>query len=99
MTFTEEEKAICLKAAQVVRKGWCQGHFAFDGDKPLDYPHCFATCFCARGALYVVAGSGIGRCIARKIQDLLGKPLEQWNDAPERTQDEVVALLEGVAHA
>lgn len=65
-----------------------------------------AACFCAMGAVYRSAGvstwhkTGALELVdkARKhLATMLGVAMASWNDAPERTQPEVVAALRKAA--
>jgi hypothetical protein len=58
-----------------------------------------ATCWCALGAIWRTADrAGVNRYAADKpLFNLLGKSIGEFNDAPERTQAEVVAKLREAA--
>ncbi len=92
-----------MKAWQLIEKGWTQGASARDsygigvysGDPD-------AICWCAIGALAAVYGDSQDeydqafRRVVGVLTDRLGcvyPVIMQWNDAPGRTQAEVVALL------
>lgn len=80
---------VLLAAAEELRThGWCQSDFA-DG----------AGRHCTPGAINVVA-QGVNTYAA---SELLRNHLEidwidDWNDTPGRTADEVIAALEAAAH-
>jgi hypothetical protein len=70
----------------------------------LDGPN--ACSHCLVGAIEVVAGDDYRRELSmlRQLRVALGGPefmlgLMQWNDAPDRTQAEVVALVRAAAEA
>jgi hypothetical protein len=73
-------------AATIRERGWCQGTY-FSGDR------C-----CIYGALGVVTRSPLveSECAREIVQDL-GTGLVKFNDAPGRTQAEVLAALEATA--
>jgi hypothetical protein len=80
---------------------WIQGWFARDaiGTDLAEFSY-EATCWCARGVIYSIAGVAgddavnvlVGVIGGERIYDV-----ELWNDAPERTQPEVVAALRRAA--
>lgn len=79
-------------------KGWTQGAFARDRDgRPVSTGAENAACFCAAGAI-IRASTSISQEI-RAIEEVF-KPcrrLTVWNDAPGRTQAEVVDKLREAA--
>jgi hypothetical protein len=85
---------VALRAAAMVRAGWCQGVSRTTVDDQV--------CYCVVGALTYASAEVYP--INSRITDIIdnacnevGGSLIQWNDSPERTQAEVVALLERVA--
>lgn len=89
---------------------WTQGHTARDRDGrvvPCDARNAF--CYCAIGALWRAGGlarltearTALAQALgyhADKYNRWRGKaPVPCWNDAPERTQAEVVAALRAAA--
>jgi hypothetical protein len=100
----EQVRAVLLGAAKLIEEnGWCQGtlnEFADDHE-----------CFCLVGAIsrsvgrlangsvlileYAVAA--VCRHIGLELGDTFSRSASAWNDAPERTQAEVVAALRGAA--
>lgn len=85
---------ILNKAADLIEPqgAWVQGKWSTDGGK----------CLCAEGAIAIAAelsfftaveGSPAGRALA----EFIGDPIPVWNDAPDRTQAEVVAALRAAA--
>lgn len=62
----------------------------------------YATCWCVLGALERSAdfrsGNGVlaSELAQRALYDALPKTVAGWNDAPDRTQPEVLALLDRV---
>jgi hypothetical protein len=93
-----------MKAFELLEKyGWCQGRMAKDEldltCRPVDTT---AISFCAVGAILrkhsvktfnLAAYSDIGK--AKEKLEFLGHEgcLITWNDCPERTKEEVIALL------
>lgn len=96
-----------LKAARErVAKGWCQGWFAKDaaGEETLEELGD-ACAWCVRGAIYASAKHGEPESVSAEmaLHDTLKDsgaalsvvgPLEEWNDAPGRTQAEVLDLFD-----
>jgi hypothetical protein len=90
------------RAAELCAKGWCQGEPPFDArdaDGGPAHPLLEAVAWGATGAL-IRAGqelnyyglSPVGQAISR-LHTVLGEPVEAWNNASGRTQDEVVRFL------
>jgi len=91
---------VLRKAAdEIRRRGWHQGAM---GSSLVDRESCS---LCAAGALNVVLGGDpwsyalIGSDASRAMLDVTGaSPLiEDWNDDPERTVDEVLDAFERAA--
>lgn len=88
---------------------WTQGYFAADelGGKWQDEETTMygAVCWCALGAVADVTGQDPwatwdatpAGAAMDAIKQVIGGPVVQWNDAPERTQAEVVAALREAA--
>lgn len=83
-----------------VRHGWCKGVFARDAsDNQVPSTDALRACkWCAEGAVYVFCFRTKNNSVEIKLLDQLqsdvGAHVPKWNDAPERTQAEVVAALE-----
>ncbi len=75
--------------------GWTQGAFARTAAGRVIGPSCApASCFCPVGAI-IAAGGGVPEreffaAVCCGVEDL--HALYAWNDAPDRTQAEVVAV-------
>ena len=88
----EPWRRVLLDAAQIVRKGWCQNAIERGGK------------YCAIGALYVASGnpaiSGVLKGPAMRafgeLWDSVGR-IDEWNNAPGRTAEEVAAAMEECA--
>lgn len=80
---------VLFKAAQIIeRDGWCQN----------DYKN--GNCLCPLGAIRVACGhqankenSEVTQPTCEFLRDFLDKPVWCWNDAPERTAEEVIDAL------
>lgn len=75
-----------LEAAAIIveRDGWCQFRMC-----DQDGGHC---------ALAAIIRADVYRCGATAfMRTILGGSLMEWNDAPERTKEEVVAALRAAA--
>jgi hypothetical protein len=89
---------VLRRAAERVRHGWCQGSATrTDADGRT-------VAWCAWGAIYhscAWKSSATAYNAARElfITRLEGREIGEWNDAPERTQGEVVAALLAAADA
>lgn len=93
----DQIKAVLLDAAKLVERGWHQGGpWIVKGGR---------KCYCVWAAVlesYWSSGALWDRdLIAKLLYDEIGlsssESIGSWNDAPERTQAEVVAALRGAA--
>ncbi len=78
------------EAAQGVGRGW--------NKYTIGHPHLEAGAQCALGWLTVVAGHDGAIALYRLANERLGQVLPEWNDAPARTRQDVIALFEDLAH-
>ena len=88
-----------MKPSDYLKKGWCQGRAAQDDEGRFVLSGSpSAACWCLLGACsaaYHSGGTGIDPVsFAIKARHLGIPSLVLWNDAPGRTQAEVVALME-----
>lgn len=86
---------ILEQAANLVEKGWTQGASARtpDGHMTLPTEHD-AVCWCAAGAIWAITEDFEERTNAQIcFRRFIGQPIAEWNDAPSRTQAEVVEAL------
>lgn len=71
----------------LAERGWHQGNF-MDAD---------TGAVCIVGALDAVVPEGVGDDVIVPLRDAIGVPcglqITQWNDAPERTYEDVVLAL------
>ena len=85
--------------SEYVAKCWCQGADARDkAGGAVDTIDIRAACWCPSGAINAAYHAKY-ETVSRLEDALAAKVGEQWvawNDAPERTQGEVVALLQAV---
>ncbi|MEZ0212486.1 MAG: hypothetical protein ACAH27_05980 [Xanthobacteraceae bacterium] len=79
-------------AAALIARGWTQHTLARDGDGNATYPESSsAVCWCPLGAFRPQGGDNF---TARAILRLaIGIPINQWNDDPARTKEEVLAAF------
>lgn len=92
---------VLAAAAKHVEQGWTTGRMARDrnGNFLWSPEHPEATQWCAVGAIYKALGYNTDTEAFTFLQEKLGH-ISVWNDAPGRTQAEVVATLrEAAAHA
>lgn len=106
--MTAEVRELLIVARALVDRGWTQRVEALNGKgKPVWARNPQSVCWCLAGALdraaYLlhqpdVLVDEIGHILAQKLgfdfEDLA--EVVNWNDAPERTQAEVVALLDSL---
>jgi hypothetical protein len=98
------------KAAEIVQRGWCQGNLAVAADgrqaAALSRPDMSrpAVAHCTVGAVYAACDLLTGRddALLRAAFHALDVQIgveetADWNDAPERTQSEVVSALRAAA--
>jgi hypothetical protein len=97
-----------LKGAReaLVNKGWCQRATARDCNGDVVYPLAHtATAFCAIGAIHHAGGRGFDQysknaILSRRFlwkaiaERAPGKVIEDYNDEPGRTKEEVIAVFD-----
>lgn len=96
---------ILERAAKLIEPegAWTQGSFASaaSGKPTGSIWNDNASCFCIRGAIARIAGALYSGAAIFATRVILGNDdqaaLARWNDAPERTQAEVVAKLREAA--
>lgn len=98
----EQAKAALILASDLVTKGWSQGGYALNASgRSVSYTDDAAVRFCVEGAimravrLLKLTGPAAAAPF-RKLQEVIGD-VPGWNDAPERTHEEVVAALRTAA--
>ena len=100
--MTQQEQVIdaLVRARGLVERGWCQGWFARDADGYEVAAVSPQACrFCALGAIrhatnVFVEGDNCIRLVLRAGGNEALGDLFTWNDAPERTQADVLALYD-----
>ena len=98
-----EAYRIAFRAAEIVKQGWCQNSFARDKDGNVsDIMSPDATCFCAAGAISKSREESqlsTDDALTARLEvmytfsDVVGDTIVHYNDAPGRTQAEVVEAL------
>jgi hypothetical protein len=89
-----------MRAVDYIRKGWAQGHYTVnDKGEPCDVLDPNACRWCAVGAIYAVSETMSDYWSAiNKLKNFLDIDtrggIDVWNDAPERTQAEVIEAME-----
>jgi hypothetical protein len=84
-------------AADLLEKGWAQGHDAETSDgESVELRSVRATCFCAAAAIERKCGDSYYAGL-KLLEQVVGGGVVTWNDAPERTQAEVVAAVRKAA--
>lgn len=101
---------VLKEARALIAKGWTQGAFARDGNyQPVQVGDDAAECYCISGALHLAADTRITWKQQPETFNQAWRALEhvtdtrislvQWNDAPERELDEVLAAFDrAIAH-
>lgn len=102
--MTKNLKQILLSTRDLIASGWTQNvHARNTYGLPVPYFSEEATCFCLNGALLRVVRSEMenslekGEKVFFAVEDLLlacQSAYITWNDAPGRTQVEVLSLLD-----
>lgn len=98
-----------LKASEILNKAadliepegaWAQEYFARDEHGNfVEACDELAMCWCVLGAIEFAAG-GVGVAYSEAqhcLGAIVGEQIDEWNDAPRRTQAEVVAALRQAA--
>lgn len=86
-----------MKAVDYIKKGWTQGAFARKADGSPTYsldPE--AVCWCAFGALNMAYPDHGYVGVFTELKTAIGgeQLVAYWNDDPNRTQQEVIAMFE-----
>ena len=86
-----------MKPSEFVRKGWTRKAYARN-EKRLDVPveDSTAVTWCSLGAINASFGPDVVEAGEFKlfVEESIGRILTIWNDEDERTQDEVIEVLE-----
>ncbi len=81
-------------ARLLLEKGWCQGTYARRRGKDIWYGDASADSFCVSGAIMRAEGDEDSGD-ARDLLDIAcGEFRVDYNDAPERTRDDVVTAID-----
>lgn len=86
--------------AEIQHRGWHKGWFYDQNDPKAIAPVCLGGAICV-----VTTGDPVADMDHRadaaltKLMDRLGMQVAPWNDAPERTLDDVYALLDELDEA
>ena len=99
-------KAIYLRAANLVREGWCQhvlardknGNKLYVGDLERAVAHCVLGSMTAANDMELEDCDAAWLKLDALVRNRHGVSALTWNDASERTQDEVVDLLLELAY-
>lgn len=83
---------VLREARELIARGWTQEVSARDANgTPVAPTDDTATCWCTIGALMRAGGARAASALAAFLPRNTSIP--RWNDAPERTQAEVLALF------
>lgn len=97
---TSEVREILLKAAALVRRGWCTGAPAKNADgKPVGPRDKDACQWCAIGAIQAICGGPENGYEARyALRQVLGRDtIQDWNDVYARNGEMVAKMFEEAA--
>jgi hypothetical protein len=84
-----------LRAARAkIEQGWTQHAFARNGIEPVPSRSVTATCWCAIGAITAANGSSSSSSEVFLERAVGTDDVPAWNDAPGRTQAEVLAAFD-----
>jgi hypothetical protein len=100
---------IAVRAAALLQQGWCQGAMARNAQNLMaQYSSPHATSWCLSGSM-LRAEYELGLSMTEDLPAMLRSklpptdgsvwPIVYYNDADERTQEEVVAMMQSVAEA
>ena len=100
-----EPSEILTKAADLIEsKGFCKQAYSIDENgKEVDYLSDKAVAFCSIGAIETVSypstldDTGNAYIAINRVIFPTGLSLEDWNDDPDRTKDEVVEAFRKAA--
>jgi len=87
-----------MKPSEYIRKGWCQGTLSRTEDGTPTYLSNDAPAkWCLMGAIQQAYDRDVvHNPVYEKLVSLLSEGVPNWNDAPGRTQQEVIDLLESI---
>lgn len=84
---------VLKESRALIEKGWCQIHTAVNHSGQSTWTGCPTACkWCAFGAVMAVTGDWNKPYAI--LRDLTVGSLAEWNDAPGRTQAEVLDLFD-----
>ena len=100
-----EQAAIFRKAAMLIKKGFTKGSFARNAEQEAVTPHNPSACsFCTMGAIRNASGFHPATPLLNYAESELQRTNKEatgfiagWNDAPDRTKEEVVGFLRNCA--
>jgi len=85
-----------MKPSDYIRKGWCQGATALDaGGVIVSASDPLACRWCASGSVIAAFGESVkAGNVVWNLTSYLVQSVPAWNDNKDRTQDEVIDVLE-----
>jgi hypothetical protein len=90
---------ILLKAADLLaERGWTQGQLVSAGGRVCALGAIRIAC---TGTIDVLPGLSLGdagNSASRRLETYVGCWIASWNDAPERTAEDVILAMKRVAH-
>lgn len=89
-----------MKPSELLKQsGWCQHSFARDsGGVGCHEASPIAVAYCIVGAILKIYNNYPDKqtSIFNKVEQIIRMNISLWNDAPGRTKQDVVALLESI---
>ena len=78
----------CLKdVRRIIEHGWCQGGYHIDND------YCLVGAIQAASKNNLITWGDVTNLVCEKVGHHPGA-IPEWNDAPERTKEDVLVLLD-----
>ncbi len=103
--LSPEVVRVLVRARELLQRGWCKGGFAKKGNKRVHFLKPEADHFCVMGAIHRADSelTKTGAAFYPAFMAILGaiggqccEAIPTWNDAKERTQADVLRLLDGI---
>jgi hypothetical protein len=84
------------EARALIERGWTQGGYARTvGGRIIGPKEAKASCWCSLGAIFAVTDVDDCYLVANAVEDAAEtENIVHWNDAPERTQADVLAAFD-----
>lgn len=89
-----QAKQILIEATKLIEQGWCQKRYTITQKGIIHYCSIGAVLFAQRDLNFGYSNQ-LTNIVYEKLWEALGERINvsEWNDAPERTKEEVVNLF------